>query len=130
MQFVGYRQKPIRVETCNACAQRLNIHFAKYHIWKHEEFVRECLTRNDTRNIIFGFGVSCLNFDLNAVNFLQKLKKFIKCIEAKFSRLLHEDETGEFNQIQLYSTKLVQKQDYAIKRELARAVTLIQILQF
>ncbi len=35
-------QKPIRVETCNAHARRLNIHFAKNHIWKHEEFVREC----------------------------------------------------------------------------------------
>ncbi len=56
-------------------------------------------TRNDTRNIIFGFGESCLNFDLNAVNFVQKLKKYIDCIEAKFSRLLQEDETGEFNQI-------------------------------
>ncbi len=56
-------------------------------------------TRNDTRNIIFGFAVSCLNFDLNAVNFLQKLKKYINCIEAKFSRLLQEDETGEFNKI-------------------------------
>ncbi len=49
-------------------------------------------TRNDTRNIIFGFAVSCLNFNLNAVKFLQKLKKFIKCIEAKVFRLPHEDE--------------------------------------
>ncbi len=56
-------------------------------------------TRNEPRNIIFGFAVSCLSFDLNAVNFLQKLKKYIKCIEAKFSILLQEDETGEFNQI-------------------------------
>ncbi len=48
---------------------------------------------------MFGFAVSCLNFDLNAVHFLQKLKKFIKYIEAKFSRLLHEHETGKFNQI-------------------------------
>ncbi len=87
----------------------LNIHFAKYHIWKHEEFVRECFIHVmiDTRNIIFGFALSCLNFDLNAVNFLQKLEKYIKCIEAKFSRLLQEEKTGEFNQICLYSTKLV-----------------------
>ncbi len=56
-------------------------------------------TCNDTRNIIFGFAVSCLNFDLNTVNFLRKLKKYIECIEAKFSRLLQEDETGQFNQI-------------------------------
>ncbi len=56
-------------------------------------------TRNDIRNIICDFAVSCLNFDLNAVIFLQKLKKYIKCIEAKFSKLLQEDETGEFNQI-------------------------------
>ncbi len=55
-------------------------------------------TRNGTRNIIFGFAVSCLNFDLNAVNFLQKLKKYIKCIKSKFSRLLQEDETRKFNQ--------------------------------
>ncbi len=47
-----------------------------------------------------------------------------------FSRLHNDDKTGEFNQIQLYSTRLVQKQDYAIERELARAVNLIQILQF
>ncbi len=49
--------------------------------------------------MIFGFAVSHLNFDLNAVNLLQKLSKFIKCIKAKFFRVLHEDETGEFNQI-------------------------------
>ncbi len=73
----------------------------------------------------FGFAVSCLNFDLNAINFLQKLKKYIKCIEARFSRLVQEDETGEFNQIQLYLTKLVQKQHYAIERELARTVNLL-----
>ncbi len=97
--MIDVHQKPIRVETCNAHAQRLNIHFAKYHIWKHKEFVRECFIRNDTRNIIFGFAPSCLNFDLNAVNFVQKLKKYIKCIEAKFSRLLQEDETEELNQI-------------------------------
>ncbi len=40
--FISLHQKPIRVETCNARAQSLNNYFAKYHIWKHEEFVREC----------------------------------------------------------------------------------------
>ncbi len=40
--WTAVNQKPIRVETCNARAQRLNIRFAKYHIWKHKEFVREC----------------------------------------------------------------------------------------
>ncbi len=35
-------QKPIRVETCNARAQRLNIHFAIHFSWKHEKFVHEC----------------------------------------------------------------------------------------
>ncbi len=87
-------------------------------------------TRNDTRNNIFDFSVSYLNSDLNAVNFLQKLKKFIKCIQAMFSSVLNDDKTGKFNQIQLYSIKLCQKQDYAIERELVRAVNLIQILQF
>ncbi len=47
-----------------------------------------------------------------------------------FSSVLNDDKTGEFSQIQFYSTKLVQKQDYAIERELARAVNLIQIFQF
>ncbi len=87
-------------------------------------------TRNDTRNHIFGFAVSYLNFDIDAVNFLQKLKKFIKRIKVMFSRLLNDDKTGQFNQIQLYSTKIVQKQDYAIERELARAVNLIQVMKF
>ncbi len=56
-----------------------------------------------TRNIIFGFALCCLNllnFDLNAVNLLKKLNKYIKCIEAKFSIwLFQEGETEEFNQI-------------------------------
>ena len=56
-------------------------------------------SRNDTRNKIFGFAVSHLNFDQNAVNYSQKLKKFIKSIQVKFSRLLNDDETQEFNQI-------------------------------
>lgn len=38
----------------------------------------------------------------------------------KFSRLLNDDETEEFNQIQLHSTQIVQKQDYAIQRDPAR----------
>ncbi len=44
-----------------------------------------------------------------------------------FSRLLNDEKNGKFNQIQLYSTKLVQKQDYTIECELARAVNSIQI---
>ena len=51
--------------------------FAKYHIWQYKEFVRMIDTRNDTRNKIFGFAISHLNFDQNAVNYSQKLKKFI-----------------------------------------------------
>ncbi len=50
-------------------------------------------------------------------------------IQVMSSRLL-DNKTGEFNQIQLHSTKLVQKQDYAIEPELGGAVNLIQILQF
>ncbi len=82
-------------------------------------------TRFDTSKNIFGFALSYLNSDLNSVNVLQKLKKIIKCIQVNFSRLLNEDKTGEFNQIQFYSTKIT-----PIERELARAVNLIQIFQF
>ena len=60
-------------------------------------------TRNDTRKKMFGFAVSHLNSDLNAVNYSKKLKKFIKSIQVKFSRPL-----------KLSSTKVVEKQDYAI----------------
>ena len=56
-------------------------------------------TRNDTRKKIFAFALSHLNSDLNAVNYSQKLKKFIKSIQVKFSRPLDDDETEEFNQI-------------------------------
>ena len=34
-------------------------------------------TRNDTRNKIFGFAITRLNFDQNAINYSHKLKKFI-----------------------------------------------------
>ena len=47
-------------------------------------------TGNDTRNKIFGFVVSHLNSNLNAVNYSKKLKKFIKSIQVKFSRPLNE----------------------------------------
>ena len=39
--------------------------------------MRMLYTRNHTRNNIFGFAVRYLNSYLNAVHFLQKLKKFI-----------------------------------------------------
>ena len=58
-------------------------------------------TRNETRKKIFGFAVSHLNSDLNAVNYSQKLKKFLKSIQVKFSRPLNDDETEQFNQILL-----------------------------
>ena len=48
-------------------------------------------THNDTRKKIFAY--------LNAVNYSQKLKKFIKSIQVKFSGPLNDDETEEFNQI-------------------------------
>ena len=54
---------------------------------------------NDTCKKIFGFAVSHLNFDLNAVNYSQKLKKFIKSIQVKFSGPLNDDDSEEFNQI-------------------------------
>ena len=60
--------------------------------------MRMIYTRNDTRDKIFGF-CSHLNSDLNAVNYSQKLKKFITSIQVKFSRPLNDDETEEFNQI-------------------------------
>ena len=56
-------------------------------------------TRNDTRKKIFAFAVSHLNSDLNAMNYSQKLKKFIKRIQVKFSGPLNDDETEQFNQI-------------------------------
>ena len=43
--------------------------------------------------------ISHLNSDLNAVNYSQRLKKFIKSIQVKFSGPLNDDETEEFNQI-------------------------------
>ena len=39
-----------------------------------------------------------LNSDLNAVNYLQKMK-FIKCIQMNFSRLLNDDEMEEIKRI-------------------------------
>ena len=56
-------------------------------------------TSSDIPNNIFSFVVSYLNSDMNAVNYLPKLKKFIKCIQVKFSKLLNGNETEEFNQI-------------------------------
>ena len=56
-------------------------------------------TRNYKRNKIFGFVVSHLNSDLNAVNYSQKLKKFIKSIQVKFFRPLNDDKTEDFSQI-------------------------------
>ena len=50
-----------------------------------------------TRNKIFGFAVSYLNSDLNAVNYLQKIKKFIKCIKVNFLRQLNDDEMEEYS---------------------------------
>ena len=77
-----------------ARSQRLNILY-KYYIWRHEEFVRECIIYVTTHARTF----SVLNSDPYAVNSLQKLKTFIKCIQVKLPRLLNDDETEEFNQI-------------------------------
>ncbi len=75
--------------------------------------------RNDTRNNIFGFAVSYLNSDLKAVNFLQKLKKSIKCIQAMFFSVLNDKKKTEFSQIQFsVQPSLVKKQDL---RQRARA---------
>ncbi len=48
---------------------------------------------------IFHVSVNYMNSDLTATNFVQKLKKIIKFIQEKFSRLLNDDETGELNQM-------------------------------
>ena len=50
-------------------------------------------TRNDTRKKIFAFTVSHLNSDLNAVNYSQKLEKFNKSIQVRFSGPSNDDET-------------------------------------
>ena len=75
---------------------------------------------NDTRNKIFGFAVSHLNSDQNAVNYSQKLRKFIKSIQVKFSRLLNDDETQEFNQVNFIRPKFFKTG----LRHLARACAL------
>ena len=64
-----------------------------------EIFACVLLTHVTTRNKILGFAVSHLNSDLNAVNYSQKLKKFINSIQVKFSRPLNDDGTEDFNQI-------------------------------
>ena len=61
--------------------------------------MRMIYTRNDTHNKIFGFAVSHVNSNLNAINYSQKLKKIMKSIKVKFSRPLNNDKTEEFNQI-------------------------------
>ena len=48
------------------------------------------------------------------------------CVQGKFPKVQNDYETGEFNQIQLHSTKLVQKHDYAIQCKLTHAVNSIQ----
>ena len=73
-------------------SQRSNIQFAKYHIWKHKELVRKWFTHVTTRKKIFAFTVNHLNSDLNAVNYSQKLEKFIKSIQVKFSGPSNDDE--------------------------------------
>ncbi len=85
--YLGSRQKPIRVETCNARSQRLNIQFCQVpYLETKRVCTRVLYTRNGTRNSIFGFSVTYLNSDLNAIHFLQELKKFVKCIQLKFYR--------------------------------------------
>ena len=57
--------------------------FVKYHIWKHEDFAvccRLCCLHITTHAMAFCFYVSYLNSDLNAKNFVQKLKNFINCV--------------------------------------------------
>ncbi len=112
-------QKPIRVETCNARSQRLNIQFCQVpYLDTRRVCTRTLYTRNGTRNSIFGFSVSYLDSDLNDVNFLQELKKFVKCIQVKFYRLLKDDKTEEFDQNLILFNQACSS---VIERELARA---------
>ena len=63
---------------CNARSQRLNIQFCQVPYLATQRVCTQMIyTHNDTRNKIFGFVISHLNFDQNAVNHSQKLKKFI-----------------------------------------------------
>ena len=55
--------------------------------------MRMIYTRNDTCKKIFAFTLSHLNSDLNAVNYSQKLEKFIKSIQVKFSGPSNDNET-------------------------------------
>ena len=58
---------------CNACSQRLNIQFCQVpYLATQRVCMRMIYTRNNTRNKIFGFAISHLNFDQNAINYLQK----------------------------------------------------------
>ena len=60
---------------CNARSQRSNIQFSQVpHLATQRVCTRMC---NDTRNKIFGFAISHLHSDQNAVDYSQKLKKFI-----------------------------------------------------
>ena len=54
------------------------------------------------QNFLFCRKFQFLNYDLNVVNYLQKLKKFMK-YKVKFSRLLNGDEKEEFNQIKFFN---------------------------
>ena len=63
--------------------------FAKYHIW-NTEFFRALHTSRHTQQH-FWFAVSHFNSDLNAVNYLQKLKNFFEGIQVKFCRLPNDD---------------------------------------
>ena len=62
--------------------------------------MRMIYTRNDIRNKIFGYAISHLNFDQNAVNYSEETNKRNSLqYQVKFCRLLNDDETEEFNQI-------------------------------
>ena len=79
--------------------QRSNIQFCQVpYLETQRVCTQKIYTLSNTCNI-FGFVISYLNCDLNAVNYLQKLKKFSKCIQMKFSRPLNDDETEEFDQL-------------------------------
>ena len=62
----------------------------------------------------FRFCGKKLEFRPKRRKLLTATKEIHKVYPSNFSKLLNDDETEELNQIKLYSTKLVQKEDYAI----------------
>ena len=63
---------------CNAHSQRSNIQFCQVPYLATQRVCTGMIyTCNDTRNKIFSFAISQLNFDQSAVNYSQKLQKFI-----------------------------------------------------